>query len=193
MRSYRDREVDRKVVRTLLEAAVRAPTAVHEEVWAFVVVQDRQLLHRLSERAKPLFLEELEKAGGERAAHAFDIYASPDFSLFHDAGTLIVICGKDVGPFVAADCWLAAENLMLAAAGMGLGSCVIGAAVAALKLAEVKAQLGIPADYSAIAPIVVGYPSGETAASSRREPLVLAWHRAPPGTDEGGGAEVPGY
>jgi hypothetical protein len=39
----------------------------------------------------------------------------------------------------------------------------------------VKTELGIPDEYSAIAPIVVGVPSGETAATSRKEPLILSW------------------
>jgi nitroreductase len=176
VRSYGDQELDRKTIGTLLEAAVRAPTAVHEEPWLFVVVQDRQLLSRLSERAKPLFAEEVRRAGEERTGHAFDIFASPDLNIFYDAGTLIVICASPIGPFVGADCWLAAENLMLAACAMGLGSCVIGSALPALNTPDIKTQLGIPADCSAVAPIIVGHPRGKTPATSRREPRVLAWH-----------------
>jgi len=176
VRSYADQSLDRKTIGTLLEAAVRAPTAIHEEPWMFVVVQDRQLLRRLSDLAKPLFAEEVLRAGVERSAHAFDTFTSPDFNIFYDAGTLIVICAGPVGPFVGADCWLAAENLMLAACGMGLGSCVIGSALSALNTSEIKTQLGIPADCAAVAPIIVGHPRGKTPATSRREPLVLAWH-----------------
>ncbi len=176
VRSYRDAVVDRNTIGSLLEAAVRAPTAVHEEPWAFAIVQDRQLLQRLSERAKPLFAEEVRRAGVERTGHAFNAFASPDFNIFYDAGTLIVICARPIGPFVAADCWLAAENLMLAACAMGLGSCVIGSALPALNLPEIKAELSIPADYSAIAPIIVGHPSGATPATPRKEPLILGWH-----------------
>lgn len=176
VRSFRDGELDRKTVRTLLEAAVRAPTAMHEEPWAFVVVQGREVLHRLSERAKPLFAEELRRAGMVRADQAYDVFASPDVNIFHDAGTLIVICAKPLGPFAAADCWLAAENLMLAACALGLGTCVIGSALPALNVPEIRTQLAIPAEYAAVAPIVVGQPRGETPPTSRREPLVLAWH-----------------
>ena len=42
-------------IRTLLDAAVWAPTAVHEEPWAFVVVQDIAVLKSLSDRAKTIF------------------------------------------------------------------------------------------------------------------------------------------
>lgn len=174
VRAYAPNELDRNTVKTLLEAAVRAPTAMHAEPWAFVVVQNRQLLKQLSDIAKPLFIERLHRphqAGG----HALDTFSNPDFNIFHDAGTLIVICAKPSSHFAEADCWLAAENLMLAACAIGLDSCVIGSAVEALNTPEVRAKLGIPAEFNAVAPVIVGVPSAETAATSRHEPLILVW------------------
>lgn len=50
----------------------------------------------------------------------------PKFKIFYDAGTLILICVARSNDFVAADCWLAAEHLMLAAGAEGLGPCCIG-------------------------------------------------------------------
>ncbi len=173
VRAYAQDELDRNTVQTLLEAAVRAPTAMHEEPWAFIVVQNRLILKQLSDIAKPLFIERLHRPP-QTGGHAPDIFSNPDFNIFHGAGTLIVICAHP-GHFAEADCWLAAENLMLAACAIGLGSCVIGSAVAVLNTHEVKAQLGIPAEFNAVAPIIVGAQSGETAATSRKEPLILAW------------------
>ncbi|MGC2048372.1 MAG: nitroreductase family protein [Gallionella sp.] len=175
VRTYAPDGLDRNTVGTLLEAAVRAPTAMHEEPWAFVVVQDHALLQRLSDLAKPLFVEEVRHRNSQGASHSFDHFTKPDFNIFHGADTLIIICAKQLGPFVVADCWLAAENLMLAASAIGLGSCVIGSAVGTLNIHKVKTELGIPDEYSAIAPIVVGVPSGETPSTSRKEPLILSW------------------
>ncbi|MGA7750054.1 MAG: nitroreductase family protein [Gallionella sp.] len=175
VRTYAPDQLDRSTIQTLLEAAVRAPTAMHEEPWAFVVLQDRQILKQLSDRAKPLFVEEARHRNAQGASHSFDHFTRPDFNIFHGAGTLIVIYAKPLSTFVVADCWLAAENLMLAASAIGLGSCVIGSAVAALNIHKVKTELGIPDEYSAIAPIVVGVPTGETPSTSRKEPLILSW------------------
>lgn len=175
VRSYSPKRVDRATLRTLLEAAVRAPTAVHEEPWAFVIVQDSALLKSLSDRAKTIFAAEAEHAHPDQARHLLDILAKPGFNIFYDAGTLIIICSKAKGAFVTADCWLAAENLMLAAYAMGLGSCVIGFAVPALNTAKIKTELGIPPECVAIAPIIVGVPSGETPRTTRKEPEILAW------------------
>jgi nitroreductase len=174
VRAYTPEILGRKIVHTLLEAAVRAPTAMHEEPWAFVVIQDKQVLKQLSDRAKPIFLEEVRHHNSHGALHSFEHFDKPDFDIFHGAGTLIIICAKPLGLFVA-DCWLAAENLMLAACDMGLGSCVIGSSASVLNIHKVKTELGIPDEYTAIAPIIVGVPSGETAATSRDAPLILAW------------------
>jgi nitroreductase len=168
VRSYQATTLDEATIRALLDAAIQAPTAMHLEPWAFVVVQDRAMLKRYSDRAKVLALHS--------GAH-LDLLANPAFNIFYDAGTLIVICGKPMGPFVAADCWLAAENLMLAACSMGLGSCCIGFAVPVLNTPEVKRELSIPADVSAIAPIIVGVPRGVPQTVTRKPPEILSWIR----------------
>jgi nitroreductase len=175
VRSYTGHKLDRATVGELLAAAVRAPTAIHEEPWQFLIVQDDATLRRLSDRAKALFAVEVQRLHLDRRSGGLDVFAQPGFNVFYDAGTLIVICAKPMGPFVVADCWLAAENLMLAAHGLGLGSCVIGSAVAALNEADVKRELGIPADSTAVAPLIVGTPKGDWPATARKPPEILGW------------------
>ena len=175
IRAYTPEIVSHNTVLTLLEAAVRAPTAMHEEPWAFLIIQNKQVLKQLSDRAKPLFVEEMRQRNTSKLHHSFEHLAEPDFDIFHGASTFIIICAKLLGPFAIADCWLAAENMMLAACEFGLGSCVVGSSASVLNIWKVKAELGIPDDYTAIAPIVVGIPMEETAAGPRKEPLILAW------------------
>jgi nitroreductase len=173
VRSYKTQVVDRVTIGSLLEAAVRAPTAIHQEPWAFVIISDRLLLRSLSDRAKPLIIAKAKHSGSERSSHMLDIVDNPDFNIFYDAGTLILICGKAAAPFYTADCWLAAENLMLAACAMGLGTCVIGSALPALSLPEVCLELSIPDEFSVVAPIILGYASEEIAPVARKSPLIL--------------------
>ncbi len=173
VRSYTAQQVDNVTVRNLLQAAVRAPTAIHQEPWAFVIIQDKQLLLGLSDQAKPLFLAQVGQHARERSGHVLDMFEKPDFNIFYDAGTLILICGRITASFYEADCWLAAENLMLAACAMRLGTCIIGSALPALSIPEVKARLGVPKDFSVVVPIIVGYPMDEAAPVSRKSPVVL--------------------
>jgi nitroreductase len=175
VRNHTPWTIEQTVIRTLLDAAVHAPTAMHEEPWSFAVIQDKKLLDRLSESAKKLLHNEAQGSDSHQAKHTLHVVDKPDFHVFYNAGTLIVIYSKIQGPFVVADCWLAAENLLLAACAQGLGTCVIGFAVSALNTPEWKAELKIPAEMMAIAPIIVGVPAGETPPVPRKPPEILTW------------------
>jgi nitroreductase len=185
VRAYTAEQVNESTVRELLDAAVHAPTAMHLEPWAFVVIQDAATLHRYSERAKAMAQgnasthRDLLKAPGVAPSPSehLRLLATPSFDIFHGASTLIVICGKAQGSFVTADCWLAAENLMLAACALGLGTCCIGFAVPVLNTPEVKRELHIPDETTALAPIIVGVPQGATPEVPRKPPEILRWLR----------------
>lgn len=178
VRAYTPETLDRATVDALLAAAVRAPTAMREEPWLFAVIQNTGTLKRLSDRAKELLREDAERGDFDRE-RARDLLARPDFNVFYDASTLIVIYGRPLGRFVVADCWLAAENLMLAACAMGLGTCVIGLAVSVLNTGDVKVELGIPPEVTAFAPIIVGVPSGATPVTPRQAPRIISWKVTP--------------
>lgn len=63
--------------------------------------------------------------------------------------------------FAAEDCAMAAENLMLAADALGVGSCYIGqgwAAFADPYGQEILAQWAIPGDHYAVCQVLLGYP-----------------------------------
>ena len=179
VRSYTDDKIDDKTIKQLLSAAVHAPTAMHLEPWSFVVIQDPAQLKRLSDLAKKTMLADVSHHALVRpvngSSHHTEMLANPDFNIFYDAGTLIVICGRPLGQYVTADCWLAAENLMLAACGLGLGTCPIGFAIPMLNLPQVKAELDIPADVTAVAPIILGMPRTSVPAVARKEPDILHW------------------
>jgi nitroreductase len=186
VRKYRATPVEATEIRALLHAAVQAPTAMHAEPWMFVVVQDPAVLRRVSDVAKQEMIEQAHlyrdlhdpsvtpKNGGFLKA-----LGSPDFNIFYDAGTLILIGGRTTTPYVSGDCWLAAENLMLAAAAMGLGTCCIGSALPAVNMPDVKASLSIPSDVSVIAAIIVGVPADVPAPTGRKEPVILNWIHRP--------------
>jgi nitroreductase len=181
-RSFTADPVTADQVRQLLAAAVLAPTAMHTEPWQFVIVQSRDRLRRYSEVAKQLlvggpFGALHDPLMASRHPDFFDALHRPEFNVFYDAGTLIAICGATINQFIAADCWLAAENLMLTARDLGLGTCCIGSAVPALNTTAVKDDLGIPFDVSVVAAIVVGVPTEWPAPTGRKAPAILTWVR----------------
>ncbi|MDR3478360.1 MAG: nitroreductase family protein [Gammaproteobacteria bacterium] len=173
VRDYLPQAIDKMVIRTLLDAAVYAPTAIDEEPWSFAIIQNQNILDRLSESAKDL-IRHGDKNSTE-VKHLLPHANTPDYHAFYNASTLIVIYSKFQGQFVEADCWLAAENLMLAACSKGLGTCVIGSSVLALNTLEWKAELGIPAEMMAVVPIIIGLPAGETPPVPRKPPEIIVW------------------
>ncbi|MDD4616562.1 MAG: nitroreductase [Alphaproteobacteria bacterium] len=175
VRNYTDQPIDRETIRALIDAAIHAPTAMHEEPWSFVIIQDRDILDRLSDAAKEVVRENAGAGHTPRDRDALEIVNSSDFHVFYNASALILICTKLQSPSSVADCWLAAENLMLAACAKGFGSCVIGFSIGALNLPKWKAELGIPEGTTVVAPIIVGYPAGETPVVARKPPDILSW------------------
>jgi len=178
--AYEKRRLPQATIRALLDAAVRAPTDMHAEPWLFLVIQDENTLARYSDIAKSIAIAEMDASPGKPRPHETDreqVLArlrDPGFSVFHNASTLIVIYGRSKGPFVAADCWLAAGNLMLAACALGLGTCLIGVAAAAFDSAGAKDEFGLPSESFAVAPLVIGVPAGPAGdAPSRREPDII--------------------
>lgn len=173
VRAYSTREVEAATVDKLLLAATQAPSTMNQQPWAFAVFHGRKRLHEYSEAAK-LHLVSTYPTTFELHSRS-ELYGNPSYELFHGADTLIVIYATGGRLHPNEDCCLAAENLMLAAYGLGLGTCPIGFARAWFDLPETKRNLGVPEHYHAVFPLVVGYPAGFTAATPRDEPNLAAW------------------
>jgi len=180
-RAFTSASVGDATILELLRAAVQAPTAMHLEPWAFVIVQDPAVLALISERAKTIAAtpdgHRHRQLARTQQTGMPAMFTDPNFNIFYDAGTLIVICARPLGAFATADCWLAAENLMLAATALGLATCPIGFAQMAIGDPAIKAELGIPADVTPVVPIIVGVAASEPPPTSRREPEILRWKK----------------
>ena len=172
VRDYRPEPVPEATLRELIAAAVLAPSAMNEQPWLFAVVRDAALLDRISELAKRHILAVTPP--GPQAEHLKAFLRDGDFHIFYHAPALILIAGAKAGPWIAEDCSLAAQNLMLAARAAGLGTCWIGFAQGWLNTAEGKALLGLPPECQAVAPIIVGVPKTVPAPAPRKPPVVLA-------------------
>ncbi|MGO8915078.1 MAG: nitroreductase family protein [Stellaceae bacterium] len=170
IRDYTDAPVDQQLLHSVIAAATRAPNAMNRQPWSFVVVTNRPVLDRCSARAKAHSLASL--SANPHLAGYREHLASPTFNIFYNAPALIVICATQPDPMAQQDCCLAAENLMLAAHGSGLGTCWIGFAEAWLNQPEGKAELKLPAEHAPVAPIIIGHPRGEHPAPPRREPHI---------------------
>lgn len=174
VRTYTDQRVDKASIGTLIRAAIQAPSSMNQQPWAFAVIQNAQLLTEYSDAVKACLLKTVELQPSPLAKYR-DQLSDPDFHVFYAAGTLIIICARKGGRQAEEDCSLAAQNLMLAAHGLGLGTCPIGFARPWLNLDGTRRELGLPSGYTAVFPVTVGFPRGKTAPVARHEPEILFW------------------
>lgn len=160
-------------IRSLLHYATKAPSATNTQPWRFAVIQDTALLDRYSDETKRLLLASNTDLV-EKYRH---ILSNPDYHVFHHAPTLVIIYACQSRFFSITDCSLAAQNLMLAAHDGGLGTCWIGFSTPLFNAPHIKEELGIPAEYEAIAPIIVGYPERILPPMEKNEPEIICWKK----------------
>ena len=172
VRKYLPDPVGRETLEALIRAAIQAPSAMNSQPWAFGVIEGAETLRAYSDRTKTLLLSMAEKMPWIEGYRG--MFEDPAFNIFYGAPALVLICAT---PSVhgEGDCAMAAQNLMLAARGMDLGTCWIGFFGFLLNRPEEKAALGIPADYQPVAPIIVGRPDGEMPTPEREAPEMLFW------------------
>jgi nitroreductase len=139
VRRYAERPLEPERITCLLEAAMCAPTACNSQPWEFVVVTEPEVLDRL--REKLLFAR-------------------------YNAPCAITVCGNiGVANNSAAkhywvqDCSAAMENLLIAAAGMGLGAVWIGVYPLPSVIKPVTEILNLPETVIPLGIALTGYPA----------------------------------
>jgi len=172
VRDYTGEPVSAGMIHQLIAAASWAPSAMNEQPCHFTVITDAELLDKISARAKTWLLANL--ASMRNPALFRDLLRDEKFHLLYRAPALIVISAPVQGHWTTEDCALAAQNMMLAATSLGLGSCWIGFAQGWLNTPEARDLLDLSGQNLCVAPIVVGHPKAVLPAVPRKHP-VITW------------------
>jgi nitroreductase len=172
VRDFTAQAISPESLRQLASAASWAPSAMNEQPWHFTVITDAAVLDKISERAKLRSLAEMPEVLHQ--PHFRDLMADPSFHLFHHAPAAVVISVPADLEWAREDCAAATQNLMLAATGMGLGSCWVGFAQAWLASAEGRKLLGLAPEKVVAAAIALGHPRSLPPPVPRKA-LALSW------------------
>jgi nitroreductase len=166
-----NRPVPEAALRTLLEAAAKAPSGGNNQPVQWIVVRDADTRRRLGEIYAEIAWRTLPAGYGERAKSDEGVARMLKSALYladhlGDAPVLLIPCAPSGLIRVEGAVYPAIQNLMLAARGLGLGTTLTS--LHREKEAAVKELLGIPHDIATFAIIPLGYPLGRWGEARRR-------------------------
>lgn len=193
-----------KVIRAILDAAIRGPNGGNRQAWGWVVVTDPAIKTTIA----PWYRDGWQRAYGHRRDEL--LVAEPDpsgsgmtrasfLAADHLAATIEqapvwvfpVLRGAadSTNPRLGSSIYGAVQQLILAARAYGIGSTLTTLHVG--HEAQVRELLGLPADAATMALIPLGYPARGRWVEPKRQPLdqVVHWngwghHSNPPPTNE---------
>lgn len=158
VRKYKDQPVSRGQIEQLLKAAMRAPSAVNQQPWEFMVIQDKAKMREIP---------------------GFHPYAK----MLNEAACAIVVCGnleKQVtGPYDywVQDCSAATENLLLEAVHLGLGAVWLGVYPIPQRVKDVQECLGLPEHIVPLNIISLGWPEKAPEPVDTYRPERVHWEK----------------
>lgn len=194
IRQFKDTPVADELIKELLEAARLAPSSANLQPWYFIVVKDQSKKNELSEICwgqrdiadAPVDIvcfadysmysrEERAKRRTESAPSVAVASTTPKTpSRFEDPKFREYVKlhplppGQDTLSSIVANTFIAIENVLLMAAGLGLGTCWIGGFTEYKKLNEL---FGLGENMVPVAIVPVGYAESPLPKARSRRPL----------------------
>lgn len=157
IREYKDTPLSREVIGTLLDCAMWAPSGRNSQPCHIRVIKDKSLLR------------ELDKDFWNKVGRGTPAYTKCDVNpVYQGAPALFLIYTPTEDQMNSG---LAAENIAIAAEGMGLGSCIIASVGSLLRAEEGekwKKIIDIPEDFRFQIAVAVGEKAEEPAPKERK-------------------------
>jgi nitroreductase len=151
VRQFRSDPVDRGLLERLVDCGRLAPTARAEEPWEFVVVTD----------------DDMRATIGRTTDHGKFIAEAP--------ACIAVFC-RDTKYYLEDGC-AATENILLAAADLGLGACWVAGDKKGYA-DEIGRMLGVPTGHKLVSLLAIGHPSDRRPPKDKRAlDEVLHWEK----------------
>lgn len=172
IRKYEDKQISRQELETVMEAGLYAPSAGGGQGPLIYAVQNKELCEKIG-RLNIAHFDRSETAGMHVSEDQPSIIDDPSMkSGFYGAPTVCVILGRKDFLYSVADAFCCAENMVLAAAELGLGACIIGRGEETFDNeigAALLTQWGVPEGYTAQCFVLLGYCRGDYPAGKARK------------------------
>lgn len=159
IRQYQDKAVEQDKVETMLKAGMAAPTAVNRQPWHFVVVNDKAVLEKIAE-------------------------VNHNKRILKTAPLAIIVCGNlektlrgEAQQFWIQDTSAAAENILLAAHGLGLGAVWTALFPNKERYEPIRELLGMPDHIIPLNIIIIGYPAESPTPKDKWKPENVSYNK----------------
>ena len=201
-RNFTEQTVDRSVLKDLVKIGTTAPSGTNCQNWTFTILPDRAALNKLGQRIATFFKKINRLAERHLMRKTLRLVGKPALDnyyreyyqsvkeglkeyehsgrdlLFHGAPAVIIVATRPGGSCPFEDALLATQNILLGAHSMGLGTCLIGFAVDAIKNdAGIQRFLTIPAEETVCSVIAVGYPEEKYEKLTGRKKAVMRYFK----------------
>ena len=146
IRKYTNEKISEDLITAILRAAMYAPSAMNQQPWHFIVVDDSALLKRLSQ-------------------------IHPYGEMLSDASFGILVCGDEklqlTEDYWPVDCSNATQNILLSTHGYGLGAVWLGVYPREERMKDMRNVFNLPGHVHPFALISLGYPAEKKSVASR--------------------------
>ncbi|MBF0574422.1 nitroreductase family protein [Dysgonomonas sp. GY617] len=163
IRSYKPEQIDQAQLDTIIDCGINAPSALNKQTWEVRVIQNADLLNRINSSF-------VEKAKGKDLKGSASRSQEPGFSVFHGSPTLIIVGREKNNPTSFVDCGLLAQNILLSAESMNIGTCTIGNMASILNDPDAKEflkEINMPDTHEVAFGIAIGYKNESHEAKPR--------------------------
>jgi nitroreductase len=115
IRKFREKQIADSELQEILDCALHAPNAGNQQKWHFPVVQNKDML----ERMEGILKENMMNSG---VAFLAKLAKDLNTRVFGNAPTVILSAADEKARFVQIDCAAAAQNILVAAESLNIGS-----------------------------------------------------------------------
>ena len=157
VRKYQQQAVNRDTMQIIVECGITAPNAINRQAWEIRVVDNPEVIKKLTD----LYVKDNPKEA-----------ENPNFiNMFRNAPTVAFIANDTTFAYSPVDCGLMAENMILSAWSMGIGSCCLGGPARFMKsnpeANKYLQEMGFSENYDLLLCIGFGYPAETPKAKLR--------------------------
>ena len=180
IRRFEEKQIAEDELEQILQAGMYAPSAGGRQGVIFAVCQEKEVNEKLGKIKRANSNPHMATATSYVSKEQPSIADDPKIiNAFYDAPTVITMFAPRNFLFSVDDCAVAAENMMLMATSLGVGSCYIGQGWTAFADPfgqKILKEWDIPDGYYAVMQLLLGYPrkgDNHPMAKPRKEKRIL--------------------